>query len=245
MRLQRIHLEPVGGVAGDMLLAALCDLGADRRKIERAFESLKAPGLVLSTRVVRVNGERALYVRSAPAAHDHEHRHLGEVLAVIDRAAATPAAKRLARRIFRRLAAAEGRVHGHEAGHVHLHEVGQLDSILDVLGIAVALDSLGRPRVTCAPLPVGSGTVETRHGRLRCPVPVVRDLARRHRVPLVRVPLTGETITPTGIAVVAEVCHQFVSRTRGQVARVGVGAGTRRFADRPNVVRVYGFAAKR
>jgi uncharacterized protein (DUF111 family) len=245
MRLQRIHLEPVGGVAGDMLLAALCDLGADTRKIERAFASLETPGLVLSTRRRRVNGERALSVRSVPGSSDHEHRHLEEVLRVIDRAEVSPAAKRLARRVFRALAAAEGRVHGHDAHHVHLHEVGQLDSILDVLGIAVALDSLGWPRVTSAPLPVGSGTVKTRHGLLRCPVPVVRDLARRHHVPLVRVPVDGETVTPTGIAVVAEVCRAYVSRPRGESARVGVGAGTRRFADRPNVIRVYGFAARR
>jgi pyridinium-3,5-bisthiocarboxylic acid mononucleotide nickel chelatase len=245
MRLKRIHLEAVGGVAGDMLLAALCDLGANTARIERAFASLQTPGLALSTRRVRVNGEGALYVRSAPVSGDHGHRHLEEVLAVIDRVAASPAAKRLARRIFRRLAAAEGRVHGDDAQHVLLHEVGELDSVLDILGIAIALDSLGRPRVTCTPLPVGAGTVMTRHGRLRCPVPVVRELARRCRVPLVRVPILGETVTPTGIAVVAEVCHRFVAQARGKATVVGVGAGTRRFADRPNVIRVYGFAAKR
>ena len=240
MQLARIHLEPVGGVAGDMLLAALCDLGAETRLIRRAFASLQIPRLRLSTRRVRIQRERALAVRSIPGRDNPDHGHLDEILALITGAEASPRAKKLTRRIFRLLAAAEGRVHGHAAQHVHLHEVGQLDSILDVFGIAVALDVLGAPRVTCAPLPVGSGTVETRHGILRCPVPVVREIASRWRVPLVDIPVIGETVTPTGIAVLAAVCHRFRRSMLRRPVAVGVGAGTRRFEDLPNVLRAYG-----
>ena len=116
-----------------------------------------------------------------------------------------------------------------------------MDSILDVLGIAVALDTLGAPEITSAPLPVGSGHVKTRHGILSVPVPVVRDLSARYAVPLVSVPVLGETVTPTGIAVLAAVCRRYVLVPRGRPDRVGVGAGHRRFADRPNVLRAYGF----
>jgi len=245
MRLRRIHLEPVGGVAGDMLLAALCDLGADTRRIERAFASLGVPRLTLRLHRVQLHGERALAVRSIPHRAEPEHAELDDILATVARADASPRARRLAGRVFRLLATAEGRVHGHAAHHVHLHEVGQLDSILDVLGIAVALDSLGMPRVTCAPLPIGSGTVKTCHGVLRCPVPAVVAIAESHRVPLEKVPVVGETVTPTGIGVVAALCWRFVRRPRGVPERLGVGAGNRRFGDRPNVIRVHGYAARR
>ncbi|MBI5509777.1 MAG: LarC family nickel insertion protein [Deltaproteobacteria bacterium] len=244
MRLQRVHLQPIGGIAGDMLLAALCDLGADRKKIARAFASLGDPRLELELAAVEVGGERALALKSIPADNEPEHRHLDEILALVDRADVSARARRLARRIFLRLAHAEAGVHGGTVADVHLHEVGQLDSVLDVLGIAVAFDSLGWPRLTSAPLPVGRGTVDTRHGRLTVPVPAVRRIAATARIPLVRIPVAAETVTPTGIAALAEICDAFVTVPRGKPRRVGIGAGTRRFADRPNILRAYGFARR-
>ncbi len=244
MGYQRLHIQPIGGVAGDMLLAALCDLGASQLALDSAFASLGISGLRFAIREVRLNGERALYVRSLRPRRDPACRHLDEVLEILERAEVAAPARALATRIFTRLAAAEAKVHGGGADHVHLHEVGQLDSILDVLGVAVAYVELGAPKVTCMPLPIGHGTVVTMHGQLTCPVPAVRALARQAHVPLVKVPLVGETVTPTGIAVVAELTSRYVHTPRGAPSQVGVGAGTRRFADRANVVRIQGFEGR-
>ncbi|OGQ82624.1 MAG: hypothetical protein A2289_21845 [Deltaproteobacteria bacterium RIFOXYA12_FULL_58_15] len=224
-----------------MLLGALCDLGAES-VVQHAIKSLEIDGLELIVQPVEVDGETALHVRSIPRSVEPHHRHLADVFEILATADVPPAALALARRIFVRLGEAEAAVHGTDGPHeVHLHEVGQLDSILDVLGIAVALHSLGTPRVSCAPLPSGSGTVSTAHGVLNCPVPAVREIAARANVPLVDVPLVGETITPTGIAVIAEICTSYRDDLCGDARLRGVGAGSRRFDSRPNVLRAYGF----
>jgi pyridinium-3,5-bisthiocarboxylic acid mononucleotide nickel chelatase len=237
----RLHVEPIGGVAGDMLLGALIDLGADAAAIRAAFTSLQEPGLRLDVSRVEVQGLTATYVRSLAPHEGHVHRHLSDIMTIIDAGDMSEVVKARARDIFTLLAEAEARVHGGVAGDVHLHEVGELDSILDVVGISVALELLGNPSVTSAPLPVGSGTVHTSHGELGVPVPAVREIAARAKVPLSVVPVVGETVTPTGIAVLAAVCESF-GEAPGRPVRTGIGAGTRRFPDRPNVIKVHGLA---
>jgi pyridinium-3,5-bisthiocarboxylic acid mononucleotide nickel chelatase len=251
MALEHVHVEAIGGVAGDMLLAALIDLGADEQQIARVLQSLDEPGLALHVERVTVDGIAARYVRSIPPSHDqhhhdhqHGHHHLEDVLAVIDRAVATPAARARAHRIFEILAAAEAVVHGGTAHDVHLHEVAELDSILDVLGISVALDLLGNPSLSAAPLPSGRGKVRTSHGPLDCPVPAVVEISRRFAIPLADAPVEGETVTPTGIAVLAEAVRPKSARDPKSAERVGVGAGTKRFPGRPNVGRLYGWTRR-
>lgn len=238
--LQRLHIEAVGGVAGDMLLGALLDLGADAAPIHRAFASLAIPELRLHVTKVEVHGEAATYVRSIAPGSGHAHHHLSDIFALLDRAEVTSAARDTAKNIFTILGDAEATVHGGTPHSVHLHEVGELDSVMDVLGIAVALDTLGHPEVRCTPLPSGEGTVDTSHGVLTCPVPAVVEVAREHKVPLESVDLPGETVTPTGIAVVAALAQAYEPVPPGAPHR-GCGAGTKRFVTRPNVVRVHGW----
>lgn len=238
---RRLYIEPIGGVAGDMLLAALIDLGADREAVLRVFASLDIPDLQLRVDRVEVDSEPACFVRSlAPVAGGHGRR-LADIVAIIDRGDMPDEARSRAIAIFELLAGAEAVVHGGDPSGVHLHEVGELDSIMDVVGFSVALHSLGDPPATAAPLPSGAGTVVTAHGTLSCPVPAVRVIAERAGVPLVAVEVTGETITPTGIAVVATVCESFEVSAFTPGDAIGVGAGKRRFAGRPNVVRIHGW----
>ncbi len=242
-RLARVYVEAVGGVAGDMLLAALLDLGGDLEAVRAAIRSMGERGLTIEVSHTTVDGERACRVKSLPRGHGHHGRHLEDVMAIVDGAAITPAARAHAGRIFDVLAEAEARSHGSDPHHVHLHEVGELDSILDVVGIAVAYDSLGNPPLAAGPLPSGHGTVESAHGTLTLPAPATRHIAVAAGIPLVEVPVDGETVTPTGIAALAALGTaqgQPLGR-RGDV--VGVGAGTRRFPGRPNVVRVHGYRA--
>jgi uncharacterized protein (DUF111 family) len=237
----RLHIEPIGGVAGDMLLAALLDLGADLDAVQAAVSRMAEPGLALEVSRVDVDGVPALRVKSIPRAHHTHGRHLDEVLEIVDRAGLAPGPRGTVGRIFDVLAVAEAESHGATAHHVHLHEVGELDSILDVVGIAVAYHSLGAPPVDVAALPSGHGTVESAHGTLTLPAPAVMKVAARFDIPLHDVDVRGETVTPTGIAAVAA-----LGRAQGlPVSRpgdaCGVGAGTRRFPARPNVVRVHGY----
>lgn len=256
----RLHIEPIGGVAGDMLLAALIDLGADVAAVRSALAGFNEPGLKLTVEEVAVGAERALYVRSLAgnAQHRfkearqsslvsttplHAHHLLGDILGRVARAGLDAAVTERVTHIFNLLAEAEAVVHGGEPGTVGLHEVGELDSIMDVVGISVALATLGVREVTCAPLPSGHGTVMTSHGELSCPTPAVRQICERHAVPLASVDVKGETVTPTGAAVVAAICHEFTHEPQGlgTAGRIGVGAGTKRFPGRPNVVRIHGW----
>jgi pyridinium-3,5-bisthiocarboxylic acid mononucleotide nickel chelatase len=237
------YVEAVGGVAGDMLLGAFIDLGADVEAIRAAVSSLGVPGLELEIAYSESQGERACTVRSMARQRSPHGRHLEDIFAILRRGEMTAPARATAERVFTILADAEGKSHGAHSHHVHLHEVGEIDSILDVAGIAVAYDNLGAPPLSVGALPSGCGTVDCAHGRLELPAPAVQHIAHSFGLDLVDVPVQGETVTPTGAAVLAALCrdvHAVLSRPGD---RVGVGAGTRRFPDRPNVVRVHGYRA--
>lgn len=235
-----LHMEPVGGIAGDMFLAALLDMGVSPRPIEEAFASLNLPGLSLETQQVSVNNIPSLYVRSMAPESQH-HTDLNDVLARIEASSASVDAKSLATKIFKVLANAEARVHGGEAEKVHLHEVGALDSIMDVLGAAIAYCELGAPEMTYAPIPVGCGQVETSHGLLDVPVPAVREICQEHGLALEDVDVQGETLTPTGVALIGALGAKNTSAPQKELLASGVGAGTLRFPQRANVLKVFGY----
>lgn len=234
---QAVHLwiDPSAGVAGDMLLGALIDAGADEDAVQRAVDRV-IPGTVqIQVHDVRRAGQRATKADVEKVAADLPHRHWSEIRAMIEAAdlEASVAARALA--VFERLARAEARAHGVEPEAVHFHEVGAWDSIADVVGVCAALADLGVTSVSAGAVALGHGTVTTAHGRLPVPVPAVLELARGWRV----LPGgEGEQATPTGMALVtalAERCEAIPAMT---VAAVGVGAGTRDVPGQPNVVRV-------
>ena len=238
----RIDIEPLGGVAGDMMLAALLHLGAARSPIDQALANLSEPGLRLDVEPVCVDGIDALHVRSIAAAKpQHGHQHLGDILALIRKAALPADAEALARRIFAILARAESHVHGGSSDTVGLHEVGELDSVFDVIGVSLAVASLGFPTFRCTPIPSGHGVAVTQHGVLACPVPAVAAIVSEHGIPLVSVDVEGETVTPTGAAVLAALAPTWLSSAAADPYDAsGAGAGSRRFPGRANVVRVFG-----
>ena len=235
------YIDATAGVAGDMLLAALLDAGADVERVQAAVGSLGVPGLGLRTETARRGGLACLRaVITMPAAADRE-RHLGDVLAHVDRCDLGAAGKAFAGQVFRRLAEVEGAVHGVPADEVHFHEVGAFDSLADVVGSAAALDDLGLLApgavVNCSALAAGSGTVNSRHGRLPVPAPAVVGLAAAAGLTLTGGDLAGERTTPTGAALLAAAATPggFPDMT---VHAVGTGGGGRDPADRPNITRV-------
>lgn len=218
-----------------MLLGALLDAGADLGAVQRAVDAVVPGAVRLATADVRRAGLRALKVTAAVAVDDPPHRTWREIRGLLDAADLAEPVRRPVRATFARLAEAEARVHGIPAEEVSFHEVGALDSIADTVGVCAALDDLGVTACSAGPVAVGSGQVRTRHGELPVPVPAVAQLAVGWRVHAGGV---GELATPTGMALVrtlASVCEPLPDLT---VYAVGVGAGTRDFPGRANVVRV-------
>ena len=171
--------------------------------------------------------------------HPHVHRNLHDVLAIIDGGELTPRARELAKKIFGIIAEAEAKAHGLPVEEVHFHEVGAVDSIVDIVGAAICLDSLDIGRVIASPLSEGSGTVRCAHGEMPVPVPAVANIAAAHQVPLELTGLPGELVTPTGIAILGAVCESFAPPSQLRIRKIGYGAGNRELPGHANVLRAY------
>jgi hypothetical protein len=233
-----LYLDCAGGVAGDMLLSALVEAGTCEAAVEAIPPSLGFDDVRLEWRRARPGGfaARGLRVGFDPDRHPH-HRGLADVAALIERSAAGEAARERALAVFHRLAAAEGAVHGAPAEKVHFHEVGAVDAVVDILGCCVALEHLAVDTVVCSPLPMGRGTVRCAHGVLPLPAPAVA--AMLPGVPVYDAGVEGETVTPTGAALVTTLADRFGPMPSMTVEAVGLGAGTREWTSRPNLVRAF------
>lgn len=228
-------IDASAGVAGDMLLGALVDAGADLARVAAAVDAV-APGTVaLSTREVRRAGQRATKVEVTPLVESPDHRHWSDIREMLAAAPLPDRVRIRAHDTFAALAAAEGRAHGIDPDQVHFHEVGAWDSIADVVGVCAALEDLGVASVSAGPVALGSGAVHAAHGLIPVPVPAVAELALGWRV---RSGGEGELATPTGMALVRALAERCEDLPELVPDAVGVGAGTRDVEGRPNIVRV-------
>jgi uncharacterized protein (TIGR00299 family) protein len=232
------------GAAGDMILAALLDAGADRRAVEAAFAGISAAaGETISLEVadVRRHGLRAS-LAAVTAEPSIVHRGLADVLALLEAAGLPGPVGQLSARVFELLAAAEARVHGVPVTEIRFHEVGALDAVADVTGTATALHSLGlldaAATITVSVVGLGSGTVAAAHGLQSVPVPAVVELLAGAGAPVSAGPGDGELCTPTGAALLAAIATGWGPLPAMAVRVAGCGAGRRDTAGHPNVVRV-------
>lgn len=161
--------------------------------------------------------------------HTHTHRNLGDILALIDASEITGAAKKMAGDIFRVVARAEAKVHGLPVEEVHFHEVGAVDSIVDIVGAAICIDNLGVGRVLCSPLREGTGTIRCQHGVMPVPAPATLEILSERGIPLMITDNVGEMVTPTGAAIVAALAESFEPPKEMRVAAAGYGAGKREY----------------
>lgn len=229
------YFDCFSGISGDMTLGALVDAGADGRAIQEAVASLGLPG-ELSFETVKRGGFRATYARVV-APHEHAHRHWPDIEEIINRGKLTPRQKDLATRIFLKLGEAEARVHGVDLSKIHFHEVGAVDSIIDIIGSAVGLDLLGVDRFEASPVPPGRGTVHAAHGRMPLPAPATAEILKG--IPLAESPVEMEMTTPTGAAILATVAERFGPLPALTIDAIGLGAGTREVAEQANILRLF------
>ena len=199
------YIDAFSGLAGDMLVGALADAGADSAAISRALDSF-AIGAAISWDRVQRRGVSATKFRVG-VSEPPKHRHLSGILKLIHAADLPESAKSKAEQVFRVLGQAEAAVHGVDIEKVHFHEVGAVDSICDIVGICLALDLLGIERIYCSPINVGSGTVKTEHGILPVPAPATAKLLEGK--PIYSRGPAVELTTPTGAAVVAALAADF------------------------------------
>ena len=232
-----------------MILGALLDAGLPLDGLRDALGSLTLDREVVWTERVTRAGVSAIKLRvrgegpSPDHTHDHEHQHghgehrtLAEIVRLIEGAALSAPAKQRARALYAQLADAEAAIHGTPADKVHLHEVGALDSIIDIVGTVYALEALGVDRIVASPLNVGSGTIGSAHGLYPVPAPATARLLRG--APIYSGPQHGELVTPTGALLITAYADSFGPLPPMRLAHVGYGAGTRDPQDTPNVLRV-------
>ena len=249
-----MYFDCFSGASGDMVLGALLDLGLPLDGLRAALGSLTVDvGEVAADRVMRA-GVAATKFRAAAAGDEQEHQHgdrhdhhhhthgrhphhsLKEIQALIERSALSPSGKARATGMFQRLAEAEAQVHAVPVERVHLHEVGALDSIVDIVGAVYGMEWLGADEIVASPLNVGSGTVDCAHGTFPVPAPATALLLRG--VPIQAGPVAMEMVTPTGALLVTEYARTFGPLPPMRVDAIGYGAGTRDFTSFPNVLRI-------
>ncbi len=230
------YFDCFSGAAGDMILAALLDAGANFDQLSVSISRLRLSGYRLSAEKIKKQGIAATYFSVSMEDAPQTHRHLRHVVEILNGTEISPITRDRAIRIFTRLAQAEAMVHGTTIEKVHFHEVGAVDAIIDVVGACIALDMLGIERVVCSPIPVGNGTIRCDHGVMPVPAPATAELLKN--VPIAPCDEIGELITPTGAAILTTLASEFGPMPAMTTTAIGYGAGTRDGKTRPNVLRV-------
>jgi uncharacterized protein (TIGR00299 family) protein len=232
-----LYIDPFGGAAGDMLLGALVDLGVARERLEEVLAGLGLAGWSLEATRDRHQGLAGTRVTVRVEEGGHPARHLLDVERLLSEASLPVRVRERALAVFRLLFEAEAEVHGVPLEKAHLHELSAVDAVVDIVGVCAAVELLGADGIACAPVPVGSGTVQTAHGLLPVPPPAVARLLRG--VPLASHAAEGEMTTPTGAALLVTLAKRFGPLPAGRILGVGVGLGVREFAGLPNVLRAF------
>ena len=244
-----LYLDVFSGLSGDMFLGAMLDLGLGLDHLERELAKLGVEGYHLrASRAKRfqIEGTKFDVHLGRPHEHAHERQHehehaparaYSDIRRLIAGSGLSEWVKTKATAVFERLAVAEGKIHGLPADQVHFHEVGAVDSIVDIVGACVALDFFGRPRVLASALVDGSGWFDCAHGRFPIPAPATLEILAARGAPISQCDEPRELLTPTGAALLAEFVETFGPLTGFVPERIGFGVGGRENKTRPNVVR--------
>lgn len=233
--MKTLYFDCFAGASGDMILGAMVAAGVDPGFLREQLSLLGVSGFSIDFETVNRSGLSATYTR-VETAHEHSHRSIADIKQIIHGSDLSGAVKQRAVQIFTRLAEAEARVHNEPVEHVHFHEVGALDAIVDVVGAAICFDALKIERFVCSPLHVGSGMMKMAHGQFPIPPPAVTELLKG--VPFYATEIKGELLTPTGAAIITTVCSEYGPIPAIKTEATGYGAGTREYQDFPNVLRV-------
>ena len=233
--MKHAHFDCVSGIAGDMTLAALISAGWPEAALQALPALLKLEGVEIVVTRTRRGPFAAVHV-DVRTTEKQPHRHLHHIDAILDGAELPTRVRDQAKAVFRKLAEAEAEVHGSTVAKVHFHEVGAVDAIIDIAGSLLGLEALGVTSVSASALPLGSGWVDSQHGRIPVPAPATALLLRG--APVYGGPVEGELVTPTGAALLMTLVSQWGDPPALRLEAVGTGAGTKDFPAHPNIVRL-------
>lgn len=229
------YFDCCAGISGDMVLGALVDSGLDVSILRRELAKLPLDDYSISASKDErhhITGTN-IKVRFKESGH---HRTFKEIKNIINKSSLTTKVKVLSTSIFENLAKAEAKVHGCRVDDVHFHEVGAIDSIVDIVGTAIGIEKLGIGQVYASPLPLGSGWVKTSHGRMPVPAPATLELLKG--VPVASSPTASELTTPTGAAIIKTLSLSFGNMPHMEIEGTGYGIGDRSFKEIPNILRL-------
>jgi len=230
-----LFIEPNSGISGDMMIGALLDLGCSFEDLKEKLGLLPLHGYRLSAEKCSRSGIQATKF-DVSVGHEHSHRHFSDIRAMIENSGLSPWVKEKSIDTFRRLAEAEGKIHGQPPDHVHFHEVGAVDSIVDIVGTMIAMEAFRDALVISSAVNVGQGTLECQHGTYPVPGPAAQELLKD--VPVFSNSVTGELTTPTGAALLTTFAREFGARPAMKILATGYGAGTRQTPGNANVLRI-------
>jgi len=231
------YLDLPSGISGDMFLGCLVDGGWPIESLRETVAGLGLPPSEWSVEAKSVmKGPLRATLVDVVAQKGHHHRHLKDILAIIDRASLPPRVKERASAVFARLAGAEAKVHGTTPEKIHFHEVGAVDAIIDVIATVAGLEALGVEKLYASALPLGTGWAETEHGKLPLPAPATLEILAGAKAPTRPAPGPGEWVTPTGAALVAELAA--FTQPLMNLERIALGAG-QKDCPWPNVARLW------
>ena len=233
--MRTLYFDCFSGASGNMILGALLALGIDRTALETELSRLNLPDVSLKIETVDRSGISATHVEVI-APDQHAHRHLSDILRIIDSSSLSETVKTRASAIFIKLANAEASVHGTSVEKVHFHEVGAIDAIIDIVGTCVGFEMLGIERFACSKIHVGSGFIQMDHGKFPVPPPAVAELLKG--IPIYSTEIEGELITPTAAAIISTICDSYGQLPEIEVEVTAYGAGTRTYKYFPNVLRL-------
>jgi uncharacterized protein (TIGR00299 family) protein len=228
------YFDCFSGIAGDMILGALLDLGVDQDFLQKELQKLSLSGYEIQVTKVQRNHIQATDILIT--VQEQQHRNLFDIIHTIKKSKLSDEVKKQSSTIFRNLAEAEAAVHGIPIEEVHFHEVGAVDSILDIVGSVIGLEFLAVKHIVCSPLPLGQGFVTCAHGILPLPAPATVELLKG--IPVYSVERTHELVTPTGAAIVKTLATQFSSLPPMKITAIGYGSGKIQ-STYPNLLRVY------
>ncbi|MBI5400382.1 nickel pincer cofactor biosynthesis protein LarC [Candidatus Saganbacteria bacterium] len=236
------YFDCSAGMAGNMMLGALLDAGLDQTYLQKELLKLQTSNIQLQNKYQIIinkcqrNAINGTYF-DVKIEHEHHHRGLKDILKIINRSKLSKQVKKLSARIFRRLAAAESKMHDVPINQIHFHEVGAVDAIIDIVGTCIGLEKLGIEKVYCSPIPFGKGTIKHAHGILPNPAPATAELLMG--VPIYQENVTGELVTPTGAAIITTIAEDFINLPRLELERCGYGAGSNHYTGLTGFLALY------
>lgn len=267
--MRTLYFDCFSGISGDMTVGALLDLGADEKKLIEGLKSLNIDGYELKIEKKLKNGIMGTdftvtlenedtevhdheHTHEHSQGHDnshnhhheheHEHRSLNDIIQIIDHSSLSDRAKKMSKKIFKIIAEAEGKIHGKPADEVHFHEVGAVDSIIDIVGTAICLDSLNADKIMFSKIPLSRGFVKCAHGVFPLPAPAVMEILKD--VPVYYSSVNFELVTPTGAGIIKSMGDGFGETENAVIEAIGYGLGKKNY-EVPNVLRVILFSEKK